>query len=407
MEGGSVSVSASTLSKDENVLISCEDSSSPAENELELGLTLSLGREHRVSYADDSSSSSSLSSRASVTAGINRTADSMAATSGQVVGWPPIRTYRMNSMVNQAKSLAMEDSNIIRIDATKMRNSMFVKVTMDGIPIGRKIDLNAHKCYESLSNTLEDMFLKPKTDGHLEAGRKILPDGSSGLVLTYEDKEGDWMLVGDVPWGLFIGSVKRLRIMKTSEATGTEMACVRSIGSLTSATHSPLHASRSSGIVMSSCSVHLITPSSFTGSPLSIPRLQPQSPTTPKPRSCLLPITMMVKPALQFIQGTDELTIPDVKLTRSRDGSNGMALFNFDQPSVFDSSGEVGEITGLYMIDEEGVIQSTDVNARFVNGKPEGIVAKHVMRTPKEWDRFMRFMERYSDQNGLQFVKKQ
>ncbi|KAL0891192.1 hypothetical protein Bca101_015175 [Brassica carinata] len=184
------------------------------------------------------------------------------------------------------------------------------------------------------------------------------------------------------------------------------MACVRSIGSLTSVTHSPRHVSRTSGIVMSSCSVHPTTRSSFTGSPISLPRLQPPSPTTLTRRS-LVPITMMVKPALQFIQGTDELTIPDVKLTRSRDGTNGMALFSFDQPSVFDSSGEVGEITGLYMIDEEGVIQSTDVNARFVNGKPEGIVAKHVMRTPKEWDRFMRFMERYSDQNGLQFVKKQ
>lgn len=28
-----------------------------------------------------------------------------------------------------------------------------------------------------------------------------LLDGSSEFVLTYEDKEGDWMLVGDVPWG--------------------------------------------------------------------------------------------------------------------------------------------------------------------------------------------------------------
>ncbi|KAF8090750.1 hypothetical protein N665_0468s0027 [Sinapis alba] len=184
------------------------------------------------------------------------------------------------------------------------------------------------------------------------------------------------------------------------------MACVRSIGCLTSVTQSPRHVSRSSGIVMSSCSALPITRSSFTGSPISLPPLHPPSPTTLRPRT-LVPITMMVKPALQFIQGTDELTIPDVKLTRSRDGSNGMALFSFDQPSVFDSSGEVGEITGLYMIDEEGVIQSTDVNARFVNGKPEGIVAKHVMRTPQEWDRFMRFMERYSDQNGLQFVKKQ
>lgn len=58
------------------------------------------------------------------------------------------------------------------------------------------------------------------------------------------------------------------------------------------------------------------------------------------------------------------------------------------------------------MIDEEGVIQSVDVNAKFINGKPAGIEAKYVMRSPREWDRFMRFMERYSNANGLQFVKK-
>lgn len=27
-----------------------------------------------------------------------------------------------------------------------------------------------------------------------------LLDGSFGYILTYEDKDGDWMLVGDVPW---------------------------------------------------------------------------------------------------------------------------------------------------------------------------------------------------------------
>ncbi|XVF72088.1 hypothetical protein PTKIN_Ptkin12aG0093500 [Pterospermum kingtungense] len=118
------------------------------------------------------------------------------------------------------------------------------------------------------------------------------------------------------------------------------------------------------------------------------------------------PIMMMVKPTIQFIQGTDEQTIPDVRLTKSRDGTNGVAIFRFDQPSVFDSSGEVGEITGFYMIDEEGVLQSVDVNAKFVNGKPAGIEAKYIMRSPREWDRFMRFMERYSNENGLQFIKK-
>ncbi|KAL5562018.1 hypothetical protein UlMin_031765 [Ulmus minor] len=115
---------------------------------------------------------------------------------------------------------------------------------------------------------------------------------------------------------------------------------------------------------------------------------------------------MMVKPTIQFIQGTDEQTIPDVSLTKSRDGTNGMAIFRFDEPSVFDASGEVGEITGFFMIDEEGVMSSVDVSAKFVNGKPAGIEAKYIMRTPREWDRFMRFMERYSNENGLQFIKK-
>lgn len=115
---------------------------------------------------------------------------------------------------------------------------------------------------------------------------------------------------------------------------------------------------------------------------------------------------MMSKPSLQFIRGTNEQTIPDVKLTKSRDGSNGVATFIFDQPSVFDSSGEIGEITGLYMIDEEGVLQSVDVSAKFVNGKPAKIEARYIMRNSREWDRFMRFMERYSNENGLQFIKK-
>lgn len=115
---------------------------------------------------------------------------------------------------------------------------------------------------------------------------------------------------------------------------------------------------------------------------------------------------MMAMPVIQFIQGIDEQTIPDVRLTKSRDGSNGVATFVFNEPSVFDSSGELGDITGFFMIDDEGVLQSVDVSAKFVNGKPSRIEAKYIMRSTQAWDRFMRFMERYSDANGLQFLKK-
>lgn len=134
--------------------------------------------------------------------------------------------------------------------------------------------------------------------------------------------------------------------------------------------------------------------------------------------------------SMQFIKGIDEPTIPDVKLTRSRDGSSGTgalpglpgcllsgaalpgvqlaaqrrscavpcllwvlckmrllclgrlpccccrahrcslpaslprppslpaaATFIFQNPAIFEASSELGDITGLYMTDDEGTIQ--------------------------------------------------
>ncbi|MED6134694.1 Photosystem II reaction center Psb28 protein [Stylosanthes scabra] len=179
------------------------------------------------------------------------------------------------------------------------------------------------------------------------------------------------------------------------------MATLHSLA-LSSPLSNSLHNSRSCTVPTSA--VHRSSYSSFNGQSLHLPRLR--LPKLTQSSRMRIPVVMMVKPAIQFIQGTDELTIPDVRLTKSRDGTNGMAIFKFDQPSVFDSSGEVGDITGLYLIDEEGTLQSVDVSAKFVNGKPSGIEAKYVMRSPREWDRFMRFMERYSNANGLQFIKK-
>lgn len=104
-------------------------------------------------------------------------------TDSQVVGWPPLVAYRMNSFNSHAKSPATEvfntvpeksksnnivvrksaadgyDNNNINIkEKRQLRTSLFVKVNMDGIPIGRKVDLSAHSSYQSLAQTLEDMF---------------------------------------------------------------------------------------------------------------------------------------------------------------------------------------------------------------------------------------------------------
>jgi photosystem II protein len=109
---------------------------------------------------------------------------------------------------------------------------------------------------------------------------------------------------------------------------------------------------------------------------------------------------------IQFIKDLDEKVLPDVRLTRSRDGSTGTATFRFKNPNILDkNTARKGEITGMYLIDEEGILETRDVNAQFINGKPRAIESIYVMKSPEAWDRFMRFMKRYREITGLVFTK--
>jgi photosystem II protein len=49
---------------------------------------------------------------------------------------------------------------------------------------------------------------------------------------------------------------------------------------------------------------------------------------------------------MQFIKGVNEPTVPEVSLRRARTGVSGSATLVFDNPSIFQASGELGEITG-------------------------------------------------------------
>ncbi|XP_074587108.1 auxin-induced protein 22D-like [Curcuma longa] len=124
----------------------------------------------------------------------------------QLVGWPPIQTYRKNNF--QTRKAETEADTI----------ELFVKVSMDGAPYLRKIDLKNYKGYKELKKALDDMF---KCFSIKEVLRKEYCNGCE-YVMTYEDKDGDLMLVGDVPWEMFISSCKRLRIMKASETRDQE-----------------------------------------------------------------------------------------------------------------------------------------------------------------------------------------
>ncbi|MDZ7962187.1 MAG: photosystem II reaction center protein Psb28 [Aulosira sp. DedQUE10] len=107
---------------------------------------------------------------------------------------------------------------------------------------------------------------------------------------------------------------------------------------------------------------------------------------------------------IQFSRGIDEDVVPEVRLTRSRSGDSGTATFIFVNPKALAQT-TTEDITGMYMIDQEGEITTREVKARFVNGRPEALEAIYLMKSAEEWDRFMRFMERYADQNDLGFSK--
>jgi len=109
---------------------------------------------------------------------------------------------------------------------------------------------------------------------------------------------------------------------------------------------------------------------------------------------------------IQFILGLDEKVLPDVRLTRSRDGSTGTAIFCFKNPNILNKSKtKNGEITGMYLIDKEGTLETRNVSLKFVNGKPESVEAIYIMENSQDWVRFIRFMERYGKKYGLVFTK--
>ncbi|RZC71612.1 hypothetical protein C5167_035001 [Papaver somniferum] len=116
------------------------------------------------------------------------------ARKAQVVGWPPVRSFRKNI-------------------TTKKTSCTYVKVGLDGAPYLRKVDLEMYASYQELLDAVEKMFTITRNQNKL-----MDPVNGTEYVPTYEDKDGDWMLVGDVPWKMFVESCRRIRLMKSSEA---------------------------------------------------------------------------------------------------------------------------------------------------------------------------------------------
>ena len=114
----------------------------------------------------------------------------------------------------------------------------------------------------------------------------------------------------------------------------------------------------------------------------------------------------MSEAAIQFFRGINEPVVPDIRLTRSRDGRTGQAMFVFEQPQAL-APETLGDIGGMWMVDEEGEMVTREVNGKFVNGKPSALEATYTWKTEQDFERFMRFAQRYAEANGLCYSQKQ
>ncbi|KAI7989459.1 Auxin-responsive protein IAA15 [Camellia lanceoleosa] len=155
-------------------------------------VNLNLGRSGNPprgeAFANDDDESESQSSS---------TGKSPAANKVQAIGWPPVRGFRKKALESRA-------------------TTTYVKVAVDGAPYLRKVDLAAYDDYQDLLMELKKMFACFANTS--DEGK--LMDMMRGIeyVPTYEDKDGDWMLVGDVPFKMFKESCKRIRLMKSSKS---------------------------------------------------------------------------------------------------------------------------------------------------------------------------------------------
>ncbi|KAL8208911.1 hypothetical protein R6Q57_008323 [Mikania cordata] len=82
------------------------------------------------------------------------------------------------------------------------------KVHMQGIAVGRAVDLAQLNCYEDLLEKLEIMF-------EIEGELRVIP---KKWQVVYTDVEDDIMMVGDDPWNEFCNMARKIFIYTTEEA---------------------------------------------------------------------------------------------------------------------------------------------------------------------------------------------
>ncbi|HIK05187.1 MAG TPA: photosystem II reaction center protein Psb28 [Trichormus sp. M33_DOE_039] len=117
-------------------------------------------------------------------------------------------------------------------------------------------------------------------------------------------------------------------------------------------------------------------------------------------------------PSIQFFAGIYE-ELSNVSLRREVRTGKRIVMMTFEQLQALEgfNSFTKQSLNALLLTDEEGEINITPSSTRFIFGGDEGdelrgVECKFEVERDDHWERFMRFMHRYAEANGMEYGEK-
>ncbi|GAA6617775.1 photosystem II reaction center protein Psb28 [Scytonema sp. NUACC26] len=114
-------------------------------------------------------------------------------------------------------------------------------------------------------------------------------------------------------------------------------------------------------------------------------------------------------PSIQFFSGVFE-ELNNVSLRRNLRSGNRIIVMLFKQVKALNglNSFTKQSLNSMLLTDEEGEIRVTPSSTQFIFGGAEGdelqrVECKFEIEQDDQWQRFMRFMQRYAEANGLAY----
>lgn len=114
-------------------------------------------------------------------------------------------------------------------------------------------------------------------------------------------------------------------------------------------------------------------------------------------------------PSVEFFEGISE-EISNVSLRRNRSTGTRSVLLSFEQLRCIERFNSFRKrfSNALLLTDSEGRITVEPSSVQFIFGGPEGddlerVDCKFEIEQEEHWERFLRFMDRYAEANGMAY----